>query len=951
MTKLKHYAKSRWLAILFSKSILLCLILLFVFLAPIWAQELRYSFRKGEMMEYELRNAPQDDEQAPVAKYRFIVDELEGDIYSMTLQMLGWFMGNSYSISNQTAQINSELRSPMTIIHKVMIWMNAEMNNAISFKINSKGKILEIRGYEKIQKDIFAGAKKNPGFKGILMYSDIEEYFSYQKYAYLISEFFPHIPNGNADSISFQSGKNRVTRLNHWENVANRMPDSQEFELRKSFKFNMDVERSKPHPTLPEDVTYDYIITWPRTLGFPVQLKYMGYSPVTFYAGNFNMENPSLMDVSPVEIINIYHTDSYLKPVQIAGELPWFSNQELTLALPGSGITKRIIKVNTDEEGLFQLDFEMDIKAGLVDIYQESQDDILLKLFVRPGDTLLFAGDLNHVNSIEYQGNLFKEQRVLNSVDLNPEESLREDLDPYFVTFLRRENQYTEYRRQIQWMRRGSTHTDSIRKYRKYLGDQEGYLSDSYKKFITSYAYTTFFRFGPKTESFLNFAPSLFIDWDLYWYRAYWTQEYMLNDLDQDAYLRFKELYPETPYQKDLESIYYRNQKWEVGREIPKSKLKCIDGTERNIKNLKGEHWGIFVADESIESNYQQFRSIQNFNHGQEYPIKIFVWSPDSLIREAYSKSDSTEFLTFLAGPEENEELAEFLEGYPNDFLFLGTKGRIVYRGFMYLGKVITWPPVEDEEGRTISLVIFAYSLAGVLVLSLGILLSIRIRSKRRETRINLKRRIAQLEVDAVRARMNPHFLFNALGSIQNLVNKGKNQEASIYLARFGELVRTILSQSSKSVIGLDEELELIQTYVQLEQLGFPFSFTLEIEPTVDPTVIEIPPLLLQPHLENAILHGISTLGDKGKLILAIRFENNHLICEIIDNGVGYKELQIENGGLGQGWKLTRQRIDLMKEQFGDDVSVEVSTGNKFTTAEYSGTTVTFRLPIQKGIQ
>jgi LytS/YehU family sensor histidine kinase len=252
---------------------------------------------------------------------------------------------------------------------------------------------------------------------------------------------------------------------------------------------------------------------------------------------------------------------------------------------------------------------------------------------------------------------------------------------------------------------------------------------------------------------------------------------------------------------------------------------------------------------------------------------------------------------------------------------------------------------------RTINLRVFWLSLAGAFTLAILIILGIRIRSKRRESRMNLMRKIAQLEVDAVRARMNPHFLFNALGSIQNLVNQGKNSEASQYLARFGDLVRTILTQSSKSGIGLDEEIAMIRNYLALEQLGFPFKFEISVAPDIDPTTLEVPPLLIQPHVENAVIHGISALGQGGEIQVIFRRVNDHLICEVVDNGPGYHpEKSTMREGNGQGWKLTDQRVQLMKEQFGEDVSVlisnlaEESSGDK----EISGTKVTFKLPIQR---
>ena len=145
----------------------------------------------------------------------------------------------------------------------------------------------------------------------------------------------------------------------------------------------------------------------------------------------------------------------------------------------------------------------------------------------------------------------------------------------------------------------------------------------------------------------------------------------------------------------------------------------------------------------------------------------------------------------------------------------------------------------------------------------------------------------------------------------------------------------------------------MIRNYLLLEQLGFPFEFNIDVDPALDPATIEIPPLLIQPHVENAVIHGISSLGATGKIQINFREADQHLICEVIDNGPGYHPgSNPEKEGLGQGWKLTRQRIQLMKEQYGEDVSVEVTNGssNIDGLSGNSETKVTFRLPLQNSL-
>lgn len=460
------------------------------------------------------------------------------------------------------------------------------------------------------------------------------------------------------------------------------------------------------------------------------------------------------------------------------------------------------------------------------------------------------------------------------------------------------------------------------------------------------------FLIHPIQESFIDFAEMLLIDWDLYWYKAFWTERYMKEDLDNgELYQQFKDLYPGTPYQKILEKIYLKSKKWQVGQYLPHFELSDLSGKSHKTIKLKDQYWGIILPGGNYKEIIGTITKAAQFNKSQDHPLKFFVYLPEEVIADSVNSAIKNADIILLPEGEANKAIADYLQDFPEQFLIMDPLGRICYHGIELLNEVMSWPLVKTEEERTIKLKVFWYSFAGAFILAVILIVAIRINAKRKEVRLKLKHKIAQLEVDAVRSRMNPHFLFNALGSIQNLVNQGKAKEASLYLARFGDLVRTILNQSSKPVIGLNEEIDMIRNYLQLEQLGFAFNFEIQIEKTIDPSTIEIPPLLIQPHVENAIIHGISSLGKEGKLVLVFRQKDNQLICEVRDNGPGYqKSDKAVKEGLGQGWKLTRQRIELMKEQYGEEVSVEISNGNlpDAQGTGIPGTTVTFRLPMQK---
>jgi two-component system LytT family sensor kinase len=168
-----------------------------------------------------------------------------------------------------------------------------------------------------------------------------------------------------------------------------------------------------------------------------------------------------------------------------------------------------------------------------------------------------------------------------------------------------------------------------------------------------------------------------------------------------------------------------------------------------------------------------------------------------------------------------------------------------------------------------------------------------------------------QLELKAIRAQLNPHFVFNALSSIQGLVNKQDIKAANIYLADFAKLMRDSLKRAHHEEVSLEQEMATLDTYLRLEKLRFDFSYDLMVDGTINPAETNIPTLLLQPLIENSIKHGISHKGNEGKIIVDINMVNDDLIIEILDNGDGFDHLKESEG---YGLKLTADRIKLLNE-------------------------------------
>ncbi|MEM7038414.1 MAG: histidine kinase, partial [Bacteroidota bacterium] len=208
---------------------------------------------------------------------------------------------------------------------------------------------------------------------------------------------------------------------------------------------------------------------------------------------------------------------------------------------------------------------------------------------------------------------------------------------------------------------------------------------------------------------------------------------------------------------------------------------------------------------------------------------------------------------------------------------------------------------------------------AGLLVVGLiAFAVNRRIQRSRREARLvaEHEKQLAELELTALRAQMNPHFLFNSLNSIHHFVMNKQPREAANYLTDFSALIRKILSNSRHSAIALKDELDALCLYIKLEQLRFDhrFEFQLEMDPNLDPGFVQVPPLIFQPYVENAILHGLTPLEKGGRLEISFAVEEEHMLCRIRDNGIGREKAAARNQYRDTqhaplGMNITRKRL------------------------------------------
>jgi ligand-binding sensor domain-containing protein len=208
------------------------------------------------------------------------------------------------------------------------------------------------------------------------------------------------------------------------------------------------------------------------------------------------------------------------------------------------------------------------------------------------------------------------------------------------------------------------------------------------------------------------------------------------------------------------------------------------------------------------------------------------------------------------------------------------------------------------------------------LALWLGYLIFIfRLRTVRKEERIKreFNQKLAEVELKALKAQMSPHFIFNSLNSINRYIVKSEPEKASLYLTKFSKLIRLILDNSDNKIISLDQELTGLKLYIELEALRFndKFTYTLNVSKDLNPHSIGVPPMIIQPFIENAIWHGLLHKETTGQLAVSIERYGHGLQCIIEDNGIGREkagELKSKsvNKEKSYGMKITTDRLSML---------------------------------------
>ncbi len=360
------------------------------------------------------------------------------------------------------------------------------------------------------------------------------------------------------------------------------------------------------------------------------------------------------------------------------------------------------------------------------------------------------------------------------------------------------------------------------------------------------------------------------------------------------------------------------------------------------------------------------FNSVMVLNEERVYGLQ-----PDKpILRLAHNENFlQIEFSALSFNNSNLNQYAYQLTGIDKDWVYAGNNNQVSYAG-LKPGRYVFKVKAANNDGvwgaeKTLTIIIRPPFYATWWFIALSVLLvggliywwnRRRIMQVKKEEKLksDFRQQIAETEMKALRAQMNPHFIFNCLNSIQKYILQQDHLAASQYLTRFSRLIRLILDHSNQNQILLSSELELLKLYVEMEQMRFDnrFDFAIELGPGVHPEQVELPSMLIQPYLENAIWHGLLHKTSRGKLGLRFTLAEPAVMeISIEDDGVGramaaeLKSKQVLKNK-SYGMQITEDRIAIINQT--QKINATCTVLDLYDVqGQPTGTKVLLRVPIQ----
>lgn len=472
------------------------------------------------------------------------------------------------------------------------------------------------------------------------------------------------------------------------------------------------------------------------------------------------------------------------------------------------------------------------------------------------------------------------------------------------------------------------------------LAAKNYYYINFLNQYIASYAQKirlSSSNYKPSTERYerdYSFAQVLFPEPILTQYLAATVEAALQYGKWENArllYDRHMLTYPESPRTLKTKQIYQQRVRFAPGSIFPIEQLVDIYGKVFNFRKEKNKL--VLITVNQILTTTNLIKDTEVWRRTKEDYVSL----RDNItqVRLVFGSRDQLPELKAALGLKSDERIIfinledALWSNFPYTPLLihkttvLGRDGIILYDKEVdsvllqnEVEKLLT--PHSLKGASNIVLKLIASLLLGILIIAALAFMVYRQVSRRKLKRAELNRKMRELELTVIRTQMNPHFMYNCLNSIQNLVQKNQNEEAHLYLSKFASLVRQVLNNSKKEEIPLIKELDSVKEYIGLEQLRFDFGFKLEVAEGIDLNAIFVPPMLLQPFVENAILHGLLLKKNDRLLVIGILKDHAKITLVVEDNGVGREAAgKSDQNGNGQGILLCRNRLSLLSEKTG----------------------------------
>ncbi len=294
-----------------------------------------------------------------------------------------------------------------------------------------------------------------------------------------------------------------------------------------------------------------------------------------------------------------------------------------------------------------------------------------------------------------------------------------------------------------------------------------------------------------------------------------------------------------------------------------------------------------------------------------KYASSIGDWmqSFDNLSLSYEDKHLSFQFNAINLLNPEKIKFSYLLDGFDREWSPVSSRNEATYSN-LPIGKYTFKVKAVNEDGVWSSEFLINFKVLApfwktwwfyaILIIVVGLIIWIILRNRllrfkqenaEEKEKLRIERNLLELEQKALRLQMNPHFIFNAMNTVQALIAKQDTKEARYYLAKFSKLMRKILENSRHSLISIQDEIEALDNYLYLEKLSSndAFEYEIRISDEIQPDAYGIPPLLLQPFAENAIVHGLKELTHKGNILITFELKDNFIECVVEDNGRGRK--------------------------------------------------------------